>query len=329
MHSIGLDISKSTIAIYIPKGQLSLEIDNTLQGVKSLYAKLKKLYKKEFGDLVFVFEPTGSYSALLTKFCHEKKIKAFIINPKQSKNYAKALGRRNKTDRIDAEVLSKAIAVAEDKEIAVPHIDEGVEEIKELMSYYRFIVKQRVKAVNHLEALESKNGSSYAIKDLRKNIAASKHQEQAILSKIRQFIASDERLEQGYENIRSITGIGEIAAIVLLHLFLKYPDANQRQIVSLTGLEPVERESGSSVKGRTKISKAGSKLYRGLLFMSAMVSIRHNKQMKQFFERLKANGKHTTAAQTAVMRKLVIIAHSLYKNNEKYDAQKYNLAMGA
>ena len=122
-------------------------------------------------------------------------------------------------------MLSKAIAVAEDKEIAVPHIDEGVEEIKELMSYYRFIVKQRVKAVNHLEAQQSKNGSSYAIKDLRKNIAASKHQEQAVLSKIRQFIASDERLEQGYENIRSITGVGEIAAIVLLHLFLKYPDA--------------------------------------------------------------------------------------------------------
>lgn len=63
--------------------------------------------------------------------------------------------------------------------------------------------------------------------------------------------------------------------------------------------------------------------------MSAMVSIRYDERMKQFFDRLKANGKHTTAAQTAVMRKLVIIAHSLYKNNEKYDAQTYQLATGA
>ncbi|MGE4399437.1 MAG: transposase [Campylobacterales bacterium] len=86
---------------------------------------------------------------------------------------------------------------------------------------------------------------------------------------------------------------------------------------------------GSSVKSRPKISKAGSKLYRGSLFMSAMVAIRHNQHMKQFFERLKANGKHTTSAQTAVMRKLVVIAHSLYKNNEKYDAGKYDLAIGA
>ena len=63
--------------------------------------------------------------------------------------------------------------------------------------------------------------------------------------------------------------------------------------------------------------------------MSAMVSIRYNEQMKQFFDRLKANGKHTTAAQVAVMRKLVVIAHSLYKNNEKYDAEKYHLARRA
>ncbi len=328
MHSIGLDISKSTIAVYIPKTQLHLEIDNTLKGVKGLYAKLKKFYKKEFDNLVFVFEPTGSYSALLKKFCHEKKIKAFIINPKQSKNYAKALGRRNKTDKIDAQVLSKAIVVADKSDIAVPDFDTTVEEIKELMSYYKFIVKQRVKTSNHLESLESKDGSTYAIRDLKKSIAAFKRQEADTLLQIRQIITADAKLEQDFENIRSITGVGEIAATVLLHLFLKYPDANQRQIVSLTGLEPIEKESGSSVRARPRISKAGSKLYRGSLFMSAMVSIRHNEQMTQFFERLKANGKHTTAAQTAVMRKLVIIAHSLYKNNEKYDARKYQMATG-
>jgi transposase len=315
MHSIGLDISKSTIAVYIPKTQHHVEIENTIKGIKGLYAKLKKHYKKECDDLVFVFEPTGSYSVLLTKFCHEKSIKAFIINPKQSKNYARALGRRNKTDRIDAEVLSKAIVVADEGDIAVPDFDTTVEEIKELMSYYKFIVKQRVKTSNHLESLESKEGSSYAIRNLKKSMAALKRQEADILLQIRQIITADEALERDFENIKSITGVGEIAATVLLHLFLKYPNANQRQIVALTGLEPIEKESGSSVRSRPKISKAGSRLYRGSLFMSAMVSICHNEQMKQFFERLKANGKHTTAAQMAVMRKLVIIAHSLYKNH--------------
>lgn len=329
MHSIGLDISKSTIAVHIPITQLNLEIDNTLKGIKGLYAKLKKLYKKECDKLVFVYEPTGSYSALLSRFCHEKNIRAFIINPKQSKNYAKALGRRSKTDQIDAEVLSKAIAVAEDDEIRVPYLNAVVEEIKELMSYYKFTVKQRVKAVNHLEALQSKNGSAYAIKNLNKSIKTFKQEEKAILSRIQEIIEQDDALKEGFDNIKSIVGVGDIAAIVLLHLFIKYPDANQRQIVSLTGLEPVERESGSSVKSRPKISKAGAKLYRGSLFMSVMSAIRFNDEMQSFFARLKANGKHTTVAQIAVMRKLIVIAHSLYKNNEKYDSSKYRSAAGA
>ena len=115
-------------------------------------------------------------------------------------------------------------------------------------------------------------------------------------------------------------GIGQIGAISLLHLFLKYPEANQRQITSLTGLNPVYRQSGSSIQSLYRISKSGAKMYRGSLFMAAMTAIRYDANLRAFYERLKANGKHTTQAQIAVMRKLVITAHSLYKNNRKYDA---------
>ena len=142
------------------------------------------------------------------------------------------------------------------------------------------------------------------------------------------LIEKDETLKRKYDAIISIRGIGNVAAIVLLHLFIKYPDTNQRQIVSLTGLDPIIKESGSSIRGKVRISKAGGRLYRGSLFMPTMVAIRHNKQMKAFYERLKANGKHTTVAQIAVMRKLVVIAHSLYKSEEHYSAEKYNNATG-
>ncbi|MDQ7044543.1 MAG: hypothetical protein Q9M32_01325 [Sulfurimonas sp.] len=69
MYSIGLDVSKAIISIHVPLNSLDLEIENNLKSLKSFYAKLKKLYKKEIDDLVFVYEPTGSYSAILTKFC--------------------------------------------------------------------------------------------------------------------------------------------------------------------------------------------------------------------------------------------------------------------
>lgn len=99
MYSIGLDISKSTVNVHIPLTKLDIEIENSLKSFKALYSKLKKLYKKEMDRLVFIFEPTGSYSALLYRFCADKKIQVFMINPKQSSNFSKAIAQRNKSDK--------------------------------------------------------------------------------------------------------------------------------------------------------------------------------------------------------------------------------------
>jgi len=191
-----------------------------------------------------------------------------------------------------------------------------------------FTVKQRVAVNNHHEALNSKDGNAYALKDLKKRIKELKTKEDEILSKIKNIIQEDENFAHGYSNIKTIVGIGEVAGIVLMHLFIKYPDANQKQIVSLTGLDPVIKDSGTSVKSRPRISKSGSKLYRAVLFMATMVSIKYNDEMKKFYNRLKDNGKHSTVAQIAVMRKLIVIAHSLYKNNTQYDKELYNKACG-
>jgi len=106
-----------------------------------------------------------------------------------------------------------------------------------------------------------------------------------IVDDIYQMIAKNETLLKKYDVIISIDGIGKIAAIVLIHLFIRY--ANQRQITSLVGLDPVMRESGTSIKGKSRISKAGGKMYRGSLFMAAMVATKHNKSLKLFYIDLK------------------------------------------
>jgi len=326
--SIGLDVSKETISVFIPINKLDYEIQNNINGLNKLVSKLKKLYKKEYGDLVFVYEPTGSYSDLLKKICSKKSIKTFAINPKRSHNFAKASGNRNKSDIDDARLLSNAIVLAKDDEIAIPTINPIVEDIKELMSYYKLIVKQRVMATNHLESIAVKDGNNYIIASLEDEIKTLKNKENDIVINIKSIIKSDEELVTAYDNIKSIIGIGELGAIVLLHLFLKYPDANKKQIISLVGLDPTRFDSGSSIHKKSKISKAGAKIYRGVLFMGTMTATRCNPEMKVFYDRLKENGKHTTQAQIAVMRKMIIIAHSLYKNNEKYNSEIYKKACG-
>jgi len=327
-NCIGLDISKSTINVHIQKGLLDLEIENNNKAIKLLYSKLKKIYKKDIGNLIFIYEPTGSYSYLLTQFCALKGLKVFMVNPKQSHNFAKAIGQRGKCDKVDAKMLSLCKSIAREGEIRVPVVNKIEQEIKELIGYHKFITKQRVQASNHLESLKIKNGSSYAIKDLEKEIKNFSIKEKAIILKIKEMIEDDVILSSKFTAIKSIVGIGDVAAIALIHLFIKYPNANQREIISLAGLDPIERTSGSSIKGQSRISKAGSKLYRGSLFMSAMVAIRYNNEIKQFYERLKDNGKHTTVAQVAVIKKLVVIAHSLYRNNCNYDENFYRRQCG-
>jgi len=327
-NCIGFDISKSTINVHIPKGSLDLEIENSNKAIKSLYSKLKKLYKEEINNLIFIYEPTGSYSYQLTCFCSQKSIKIFMINPKQSHNYAKAIGQRGKSDKVDARMLSACLHIAKETETKVPVINSVEQEIKELISYYKFTTKRRVQTNNHLEALTIKDGSSYAIKDLQKEITNFIKKEKSIIEKIKELIKSDIQLESKFTNIKSIVGIGDVGAIALIHLFIKYPYANQREIISLCGLDPIERTSGSSIRGKSRILKAGSRLYRGTLFMSAMTAIRFNDEIKAFYDRLKENGKHTTVAQIAVIKKLIIIAHSLYKNNCAYDKEFYEKQCG-
>ncbi len=327
--SIGLDISKETVSVFIPINKLDFEINNTPDGLNKLVSKLKKLYKKDYNNLIFVYEPTGSYSELLKKVCSKKNIKTFAINPKRSHNFAKASGNRNKTDIDDARLLSNAIVLAKEEEIVIPTINPVVENIKELMSYYKFIVKQRVMSNNHLESISVKDGNNYIILSLEDEIKLLKNKENDIVINIKSIIKSDEELINSYENIKSITGIGELGAIVLLHLFLKYPDANKKQIISLVGLDPTRFDSGSSIHKKSKISKAGAKIYRGVLFMGTMTATRCNPEMKIFYDRLKENGKQTTQAQIAVMRKMIIIAHSLYKKNEKYSSEVYKKACGS
>ena len=97
-HFIGIDISKATLQVHFPQSGEDFTVENNPKGLKTLWAKVKKRYKKEADHVAFVFEPTGSYSALLKRFCHEHQIRCFIVNPRQSANFAKARGERNKSD---------------------------------------------------------------------------------------------------------------------------------------------------------------------------------------------------------------------------------------
>ena len=322
-HFIGIDVSKATLQVYIPLKEENISINNTDKAIKSLYSKLKKYYKKEAKQLVFIFESTGPYSPRLERFCAEHDILIRLINPRQSSNFAKALDNRSKSDIIDAKMLYEFHVLIKEDEIQVPVIDVLKDSLGEMLSYYKLLKKQRNGFSNHLEALEAKDGTLYIRKQLIKEIKQLKVKEESLLQDMLQLIKSDEYLYERFENIQTFKGIGKMSAIALIHLFISYPDANRQEITALSGLDAIEISSGTSIQRRSRISKRGNTIYRSILFMPVLSTVIHNPYMKAFYDRLKTNGKHSTLAQIAVMRKTMLIAHSLFKNNQKFDNALY------
>ena len=178
--------------------------------------------------------------------------------------------------------------------------------------------QQRITMQNHLEAAKAKENDNFVIKRLTKEYKRLLSEEKEVLQSMLELVDNDAQLKTKFESITSFKGIGPTAGLALLHLFLSYPNANRKQITALCGLDVVVAESGTSLRRKGRISKKGSRMYRGILFMATMISIQHNPSMKAFYDRLKENGKHSTAAQIAVMRKIVLITHSLFKNESVY-----------
>jgi transposase len=273
--------------------------------------------------VVFIYESTGSYSAILEYFCQLKKIKCFKVGAYQSASFSKTIKNRSKTDKVDAKMLSQMHILIKKGDIKVPSRDDKAHQIRSFIKYYQSLIKEEIRLKNYLEAATYNFEDKYILQEVKKRISKIKKDQDIIVDKVMQIIEANSCYFEAYENIISIKGVGQKSAIVLLYFFLRYPNASRQHIAALCGLDPIQKQSGTSIKHKSKISKQGLTLVRDILFMPTMAAITHNKEMKLIFERLIGRGKPKMLAQIAVMRKIVLLAHSLYKNNQKYDPQRY------
>lgn len=326
-HYIGIDIAKASLQVYIPIGDIDLEVENSQKGLKRLLSKVRKLYGKD-QDVVWIYEPTGSYSSLTKRFCHEHFIRSFIVKPSQSASFAKTIKRRNKTDLVDARMLYRMHTIATAKDLIIPGYDARLDQLQGYMRYYKSIVRERVTKTNQLEAAVHRDDDPFILRRLRSKIKTLRKEEKEIIQMMVELIESDKEYHQRFTSITSFKGIGVITGIVLFDLFMRYPDASAKEITALAGLDPIEISSGTSIRRRSRISKQGSRLVRGTLFMAVLISIEHNPYIRTFYDRLKANGKHTTSAQIAVMRKMVVITFSLFKNRQLYQPAMFVQVQG-
>lgn len=314
-HYIGIDVSSKVISVFDGEKEVTLKNEKGLEALKS---HLKKRFKT-FDDVAIVFEPTGIYSNYLKQFCAVNRIKAYIVNPKRSSNFAKAIGNRSKTDEIDARMLYTFKNLITPDEIKVPEIDKDVETLSMYLASYEFVLKMRVSISNHIGALKcSVNTPKELLNTLERQLERYRQIEKRILDKAEQYIERSKRLRDDYHNLLMIKSIGRVAAIALLYLFKNYKDTNRAQITALVGLDPTRKESVTSVRGRRKISKSGNKTIRKILYFPTMNAIQNNKKIRGVYNRLIENHKPKKVALIAAMRKLLLIAHAVYKNKVEF-----------
>ena len=311
MYYIGIDVSKKDLSVF--DGKKDLKFINQ-EALKSFKKYLKK--KVNFSDLVIIFEPTGVYSLYLKEFCAKNSIKAYILNPKQSHNFARALGIRPKTDKIDARNLYQFHKLINLKDIQVPKIDQQAKTLASYLVSYEFALRQRISLSHHLESLREKQ----LIVLIKKEQKRAKKLEDKIFNDILEYVSNNQNLKEDYQRLLTISGVGDKTAIALLTLFKTYQGTNRAQITALAGLDPVRRESGTSVKGKVKISKNGKGIYRKILYLPTICATVHNQKIRLFYQRLLAHHKIKKLAVIASMRKILLIAHAMYRDKTEYVA---------
>lgn len=162
------------------------------------------------------------------------------------------------------------------------------------------------------------------MRELKRLNGKEKQLEEKILCEAEEYVESKAELSESYHNLLTIPGVGRVAAITLLYVFINYKDTNRSQITALLSLDPTRKESGKSVRSGRKINKGGNKIVRKILYFPTMNAIQHNEKIKTFYNRLLQNHKLKKVALIAAMKKMVLIAHAVYVNKVPftYDYEK-------
>ena len=306
--SLGIDISKSDISVALLKEKRTFKskFANDDSGFRKLNQWLQKI---QAPDVKIAMEATGHYYVPLADFLHKKKYATYVINPFCIKSFANTRLSRNKTDEADAVIIAQYIKQNEAR--LYKPVSKIIRELRQLDKCLESIKADRAAAKTRLK--EEKYLTRKVVKVWQNIIKELDNQIEVIEKEMLQLINSDKQLSQHYKNLQTIPGIGITTAITILALV---PDISEfseaRQLAVFVGLTPQQRSSGSSVRGKARLSKIGSARLRKAIYFPAMSAKKHNLIVKGFCENLKK--KHPMVVVCAAMRKLMHIVFAILKH---------------
>lgn len=310
--SLGLDVSKLTLdCALLLRGKFKLRrVSNSKEGFEQLLVWLKKMGVSEVHACC---EATGVYWEEVAVFLHEQGIKISVINPAQIKAFAESQLRRTKTDRQDAQLIAQFCAERAPSAWTPPPPEERT--LRAMVRDLQVLKDLRVAESNRLQTAHDSVKAR-----IERHLEFLDQEIKALLEAIDDHIDRNDSLKRRRELLGTIPGLGEKT----IPWLLSYLGDGQRfdkskQVVAFAGLNPKHRQSGTSLHGRSHISKIGQADLRGALYMPAMVAYSKLPFYRPFVDRLKAAGKPAMVIIVALMRKLVTLAQAILKSGQPFN----------
>ena len=302
---MGIDVSGKFLDLHIlPEGR-SEKFPNTPWGISEVVGLAKGLEVR-----LLVMESTGGLETELALECGLNHVPVVVMNPRQIRDFARSIGRLAKTDAIDAEVIARFASVVKPEVRELP--DHQERQLKALVARRQQLTEMRTAETNRLKrATKSVRGG------LQRHIEYLTGELGEIDQEIGDIIAKSPIWREKAQRLKEVPGIGDVSCMTLLSALPELGSLDRRQIATLVGVAPLNRDSGAYRGSRR--TWGGRSQVRRVLYMAAMSARIHNPVIKGFYERLVKAGKPGKLALVACMRKLLTILNAVLRDGAHWN----------
>jgi transposase len=330
-QSVGIDVAQDELVVCFTLLQEDLSHErkwtkaftNNAKGFKAMISLVKKHQVKDV-PVCYVCEATGVYHEAVTYFLHDAGYTVHVVLPNKIVHFIRSLDVKTINDFTSAD----GIAQFGFRTLTAWHKPNCTyKTMRHLTRERGQLVEERTLVKNQLHAEKAQAEPHPAtIERSNARVKMLNKQEKEILVELHQLIAGSALIKHQVDLITSIPGIGELTAASILAETDGFAlIENKRQLTSYAGLDVIDKTSGTSIKGKPRISKRGNKNLRKCLHLPALAAIRHEFQYKNMFVRLVGRHGIKMKAAVAVQRKLLELSYTLVKKNEMYQAPEQSI----
>jgi transposase len=307
---VGVDVAKATLVI-------GIHGTATRQRLANDEAQIERWLETLPAEAVVAMESTGSYHQALARLTHRSGRTAYVLNAKDVYFYAKALGARSKTDRVDAQVIARYAAEHHASLHAWSPGSQAQEQVQALVQRRARIGVHRVALRELLRGLEGLQPAWGQLEAQFDDLLAQ------IDCQIEVRVTSEPQLDRGRQRLRTITGVGPQGSALLAALMSRIAFANADALVAYSGLDPRANDSGSK-NGRRRLTKRGNADLRRQMYLAAFSAAR-SKALGPMYRAIKARGFKPTEALVILARKLLRVAWAVWKSGKPFDPTRFLL----